>query len=176
LLQEVANLSQTIEGFASHAMNAIVNGLAEAQAIWIVALGDEAPVGSLAARLFANQRSNVRLMAEGGPQLYADLASLGPRDAVLFFTPTRGERGVAFIAEQVRVSGCSLFALADVGAPAPLQSRVVARCRGKVEGGRSVTAAVSLVQLIATQMAGRLGPRADGRRAMIEALREADSE
>jgi DNA-binding MurR/RpiR family transcriptional regulator len=176
LLQEVANVSQTIEGFASDAMNAIAKGLAEAQSIWIVALGDEAPLGSLAARLFANQRSNVRLVAEGGPQLYADLASLSPRDAVFFFTPIRRERVVTFIAEQVRASGCPLFALADIGVPAPLESRVVARCRGTVEGGRSLTATVSLVQLIAAQLAVRLGARAGGRRAMIEALREADRE
>jgi DNA-binding MurR/RpiR family transcriptional regulator len=176
LLQEVANLSQTIEGLASDAMNAVVQGLAEAPAIWIVALGDERPLGGLAAHLFAIQRSNIRLVAEGGPQLYADLASLGPQDAVLFFTPTRRERVVAFIADQIRACGCTLFALADVGVSAPLGSRIVVRCRGTVESGRSFTAAVSLVQLISAQLAVRLGARAGARRAMIEAVREADSD
>lgn len=174
LSQEMASLARTLEGLSSEALRLATERLAGAERIWIGAFEEDAALGRLALGLLSPLRPGVDLIADGVTPIFNKLVSVGPRDTLLLVTLGKRADPARFAIEQAESAGCSLVVVTNLWQQAPLGSPVMMRCHAAPgASGGSATAAVSVLQLLARQLAARLGERATGRQALIASLREA---
>ena len=173
LSSELTALAQTLEGFGSEALRSMVDRLATAERVWLAAFEFDAPLGPLAQSLLTVARAAVHLLGDGAMPSLDRLASFGPRDAVLMIALGGRTATTRFVVEQAQAAGCSLLVVTDLHRPSPPGSHAVVRCRAQTGGlEASVTAAVSVLQFLARQVAARIGKRARDRAALIDTLRE----
>ena len=173
LADEMTAIARTHEGLNSETAKKMVERLAVAERIWIGAFGEDAPLAPLAYSQLASVRSNVNLLSDGVTAIFPKLASMGPRDVL--FVITLGDRSseTRFAMEQAKAAGSGLLVVTGLAMASPIGSDVVIRCHAhsSMPNG-SITAAVSVIHLIARQLGLRLGDRSTARRAMIEGVKE----
>ena len=173
LADEMTAIARTHEGLNSETAKKMVERLAVAERIWIGAFGEDAPLAPLAYSQLASVRSNVNLLSDGVTAIFPKLASMGPRDVL--FAITLGDRSseTRFAMEQAKAAGSGLLVVTGLAMASPIGSDVVIRCHAhsSMPNG-SITAAVSVIHLIARQLGLRLGDRSTARRAMIEGVKE----
>ena len=173
LADEMTAIARTHEGLNSETAKKMVERLAVAERIWIGAFGEDAPLAPLAYSQLASVRSNVNLLSDGVTAIFPKLASMGPRDVL--FAITLGDRNseTRFAMEQAKAAGSGLLVVTGLAMASPIGSDVVIRCHAhsSMPNG-SITAAVSVIHLIARQLGLRLGDRSTARRAMIEGVKE----
>lgn len=174
LADERVALTRTLEGLNSETLRAVVERLATADRIWLLALDDDAPLGLIAESLLLSVRENVHVIADGRTSPLTRLASVGPRDALMLIALGQRSTEVKFVIEQATSAGASPVVLTGLSRPAPPGADLVLRChaRSAMPDG-SLTAAVSMLQFLTRRLAERLGTRAVSRKALIENLREA---
>jgi len=174
LVEEITALARSHEGLSSETLKAMVDRLAAADRIWIAAFGDDAPVAPLVQASLSAVRGNVQLLADGVSSIFDRLVSIGPRDTLLLVALSERLGETRFAVEQARAAGCSLLVLTNFALSSPVGTDVLVRCHAhSAMPDGSVVAAVSIVQLIARQLAARLGPRASTRRALLDGIKEA---
>lgn len=173
LAEELTALARTLEGLNSETLRAAVERLALADRVWLLALDDDAPLAPLAESMLLSVRDNVHMLADGRTSPLARLASVGPKDTLLFITLGHRSAEARFAIEQVSSAGATLIVLTNIVLASPIGADLVIRChaRSGLPDG-SLTAAVSTLQFMVRRLAERLGARAASRRALIENLRE----
>lgn len=173
LAEESSALTRTLEGLNSETLRAVVERLATADRIWLLALDDDAPLGPLAESLLLSVREAVHVIADGRAPPLTRLASVGPRDTVFVITLGTRSAEAKFLIDQASSAGTSLVVLTGLSLPSPPNADLVLRCHarsGMPEG--SLTAAVSTLQFVVRRLGERLGARAINRKALIDGLRE----
>lgn len=174
LAEEMTALSRTHEGLNSETLRAVVDRLATAERIWVLALDDDAPLAPIAQHLLLSVRGNVNLVADGQTSMFTRLISVGPRETLVYISLGPRSSDAKFAVEQVLSAGANMVVITSLSQPGPMGSDLVIRCQsrsGMPDG--SVTAAVSSIQLVARRLAERLGARATSRKALLDGVREA---
>lgn len=171
---EAANLARSLEALRPDIVAEATGLLAEAQRVWVLGLGTEEGLARYARVMLARLRPDVRLLGETGT-LAEDLAMLGPRDALLVVAmrPRQARlRPMLAFAETARAKIVYLTDPMAAGTGTRM-AQVVLRCHMASHGDQpSYTAALSVLQLIAANLASRVGARARQRLALIAEIHE----
>jgi DNA-binding MurR/RpiR family transcriptional regulator len=125
--------------------------------------------------MLARLRPDVRLLAaaEGGGA--EDLAMLGPRDALLVIAMRPRPRALKPMLAYAETARAKIVYLTDpIAAGSGTRiARIVLQCHMAAHGDQpSYTAALSVLQLVAANLASRLGARARQRLGLIAEIHE----
>lgn len=172
---EAANLARTLEALRPDVVAEATAILAEAQRVWVVGMGTEDGLARHARALLARLRPDVRQLGGGDGGSAEDLAMLGPRDALLVIAmrPRPGAlRPMLGYAETARARIVYLTDPVAAGSGTRM-AHVVLQCHMATHGEQpSYTAALSVIQLLAANLASRLGIRARQRLGLIAEIHE----
>ncbi|MEZ5668706.1 MAG: MurR/RpiR family transcriptional regulator [Alphaproteobacteria bacterium] len=170
---EVANLNRTLEALRPDVLAAATELLADAQRVWVLGLGTEEGLARYARLLLARIRPDVRLLGAEAPA--EDLAMLGPRDSVLVIAMRPRHSGIRPMLAYADTARAKIVYLTDpvAAGSGTRMARVVLQCHTASYGEQpSYAATLSVVQLLAANVAARLGPRARQRLALIADIHE----
>jgi DNA-binding MurR/RpiR family transcriptional regulator len=175
LEQEVANLVRTFEGLRSDLLTQATKQLAQAPRLWLLGLAAEEGLARHARLLFARLRPEVHLLGGHTGAWAEDLAMAGPSDALLVMALSPRPRLVLPILEHGRTTRLQTIAIVDptgVATARRLAALPLPCHAASPEPGPSHTAAFSLLRLLATATAARLGMSAVKRLELIRAIHE----
>lgn len=172
---EMANLTRTFEELRSDSISAIAEKLATAQRIWVAGLGAEGGLARHTRIHLSRVRSSVHLISENAGAWPEELASTGPADALLVIALRPWPPVMSPILDFARTTRLATIVVSD-----PTNAARVRRhgatplvCHVSTPGPEaSHTTVLSMLHLIASALAARIGASALRRRDLIEDLRE----
>ena len=172
---EAANLTRTLEALRPDVVAEATEILANAQRVWIIGMGTEEGLARYARVLLARVRPDVRIMGAVAATQAEDLAMFGPRDAVLVIAMRPRPRALKPMLAYAETARARMIYLTDpvAAGSGTRMAHVVLQCHMAAHGDQpSYTAALSLLQLLAANLASRLGPRARQRLDLIAEIHE----
>lgn len=175
LEQELASLVRTFEELRSDLLTEATGLLAAAPRLWLLGLGPEEGLAREARLLLARLRPEVHLLGGHAGAWAEDLAMAGPGDALLAAALEPRPRLVLPILDHARAARLRAVALVEPGGVAAVRrlGALPLVCHpARTPLGPSRTAAGSLLRLLATALAARLGRRAVRRLELVRALHE----
>ncbi len=172
---EAANLARTLEALRPDVIAEATEILAEAQRVWVVGMGTEDGLARYARVMLARVRPDVRMLGAADGSHAEDLAMLGPRDALLVVAMRPRPRALRPMLGYAETARAKIVYLTDpvAAGSGTRMARIVLQCHMAAHGDQpSYTAALSVLQLIAANLATRLGARARQRLGLIAEIHE----
>lgn len=172
---EIANLTRSFETLRSDFLTATAEKLALAERLWIAGLGAEAGLARHARLRLARIRAAVHLIPEDTDSWAEELASTGPTDALIVVALRPWPKAIDAILDFARTTRLSSIVITDPtgAARARRYGALPIICHIATPGPEnSHTAVLSMLHLLASAVADRLGSGADRRRDLIADLRE----
>lgn len=172
---EMANLTRTFEDLRSDVLSSAADQIATAPRVWIAGLGPEAGLASHARVALARARPSVQSISENVGIWAEELASAGPGDALLMIALKPWPKIIRAVLDFARTTRLATVVLTDPtnAARALRLNATPLVCHISTPGpAASHTAVLSMVHLLATTVAARLGMVALRRRDLIADLRE----
>ncbi len=172
---EMANLTRTFEELRSDTLSDVAERVATAQRLWVVGLGPEAGLARHARIQLARVRPAVHLVSENTGSWAEELASTGPSDALLVVALRPWPKLMSAILDFARTTRLSTFVITDPtnAARARRHGATPLVCHISTPGlEASHTTVLSMLHLVASALAARLGVIALRRRDLISDLRE----
>lgn len=168
---DTENLTRTYAALGPGTVLAVTAVLADAGSLAFVGFRKNRALAAYAVALFSAIRPDVRVLPEGPAMLADGLLDVGPDDGVVMFTFRRPQRDHGPTARTVRRHGATLITIGDLGHdPATPEAHHALVCHtGGVGVFDSMVAPMSLVNLLFTATAIRLGADAERRLAALEA-------
>jgi len=169
---EVRNLVGTYEGLDLADVARVVDLLVGAREVVFVDFRKNHPLAAYAATLLNSLRPHVRSLPERGTSPADGLLDLAVSDVVVMFPFRRAQQDHLRTSEAVVDRGATLVTIGD-RYPNPAAQRATVHLTTSTDGPGvfdSLTAAMSLVGLLATAVANRLG---DGAQERLDALEDA---
>lgn len=175
LEREVASLVRTFEELRSDTLRDAVKSLAEAPRLWLLGFGGEEGLARAARLVLSRLRPEVHLLGGHAGAWAEDLAMAGAGDGLLAFVMAPRMRLALPVLDYARTTRLRMVAVVDATTVAAAR-RVGALpivCHATASPlGLSATPAFSVLRLIATALAARLGPTATRRTELIRAIHE----
>lgn len=170
LAADSENLSRTYSGLETELIRAVTEVLADAPRLAFVGFRKNRALATYAVALFSAIRPSVRVLPEEPAMLADGLLDIGSEDGVVMFTFRRPQRDHGPTARSVRRRGATLITVGDLGHdPATPEAHHALICHtGGVGVFDSMVAPMSLVNLLFTATAIRLGGDAERRLADLE--------
>ena len=172
LTSDVQVLTATLEALDTGKLAQAIDLLAQARKLRVVGFRNSFALATYAAGVMSGIRPDVRLLPSVGLNLAEDLAGLAVGDLVLAVGFRRRPPLLRRIMMAARELGADVLYVTDhtataSAAPATLTLRCHSRGSAMFD---SYVAAVSLLNLLCSALASRLGPRAHERLSRIERL------
>jgi DNA-binding MurR/RpiR family transcriptional regulator len=175
LQAEVAALTRTFEELRSDKLSLAADMIADAPRVWLLGLGLEEGLIRQARLLLARLRPDVQVLGLQPGAWGEDLALTGPRDALVVVTTQVRPRILRPILDYARTTRMQVVTLTDpVGALwANRVSSVVLTCHPAGPGaGATATVFASMLRLLATAAAERIGRQAAQRADLIAEIHD----
>jgi DNA-binding MurR/RpiR family transcriptional regulator len=172
---EMANLTRTFEELRSDVLADVADRLAGAQRVWVAGLGPEAGLARHVRIHLARIRPAVHLVSENTGSWAEELASTGPGDALLVIALRPWPKVIDAILDFAHTTRLGAIVVTDPtsAARARRQWATPLICHVSTPGlEASHTTVLSMLHLIASALAARLGRTAIRRRELISDLRE----
>jgi len=171
---ETANISHTFQNLSHGDLQAIVEALATGERVTCLGFRTSAMVADYAAWLLGQLRDNVSVIGRGGNTLSEQISGLGPRDVVLAIGLRRRLPIFAKMLRSLRQRGVQVILITDPTSQKSVQQatwalRAEARSASLFD---SDLAANSLIHLICSLLATRVGQRARARMQEISDLHD----
>lgn len=171
---EAANISLTFQNLSHEDLEAIVKALATSERVACVGFRTSAMVADYAAWLLGQLRDNVSVVGRGGNTLSEQVSGLGPKDVVLAIGLRRRLPVFAQMLKSLRKRGVQVVLITDPTAQNSAQQadwvvRAEARSTSLFD---SDLAAISLIHLICSLLATRLGQSGRTRMQQISDLHD----
>ena len=167
---DLANLEATYAELSAAELDEAARLLAESAAVAFADFRKQFALAYYAATLFRTIRPGVRALPFLGASAVDGMLDVGPDDLVVMFPFRRPERDHEILSRAVRAAGATLVTIGDVWPnPAAERASIHFRCRTDNVGVfDSFVAPFSLINLLFTATANRLGSSAQTRLARLE--------
>lgn len=175
LTGEIANLTRTFEELRSDRLSEAAEILAEAPRLWLLGLGLEEGLARHARLLLARLRPDVQLLGAQPGAWGEDLAMTGAGDALLLISVPPRPRILRPVLDYARTTRMGIVAVVDPAsrAWAGRFARVTLACHGAgPQAAASGTTLASMVRLLASAVADRLGRSAAQRTELMAEIHE----
>ncbi|WP_445679508.1 MurR/RpiR family transcriptional regulator [Radicibacter daui] len=172
---EIANVIRTLEGLSTEVVERAVDALATAPRLWIVGQGGLSGLGSHARQLLARIRPEVWVLGAAPTTLAEDMAMVAPHDAALIISGRPRDATVRQIADFLAAARARVVEITDpVNASRAMQNgAIVLPCHlGPARQSPSLTAIVSVLQLLIDRVEAQLGRNAVRRSELIAQIHE----
>ena len=172
---EMANLTRTFEDLRSDLLGSVADRLAAAERVWVAGLGAEAGLARHARIQMARIRPAVHLVSENTGTWAEELASTGPADALLVIALRPWLSVIEAILDFARTTRLDTIVVTDPtnAARTRRHGATALVCHISSPGPEtSHTTVLSMLQLLISALAVRLGKSALRRRDLIADLRE----
>lgn len=170
LRRDVSNLERTYMGLAEDQLDAVVDGLVASRRIVFVDFRKQFALAYYAGTLFNSIRGDVRIVPAPGTSAADGLLDLGPEDLAVMFPFRRAQRDHAVTARAIVDLGTKLVTIGDrYPNPAAELASVHLVCETDGVGVfDSAVAPMSVINLLCTATANRLGLPAERRLSALE--------
>jgi DNA-binding MurR/RpiR family transcriptional regulator len=176
LQAEIANLTRTFEEMRSDTVAAAAELIAEAPRVWLLSHGAEEGLMRYARLQLARLRPDVMLLGAQPGSWGEDLALTGPRDALLIASVAPRPKILRPLVDYARTTRMNVVAITDPRGALWAQrfARVVltAHVASSRTGGASHTAIFSVLRLLSSALADRIGRAAAQRSELIAEIHE----
>ncbi|MCW6512688.1 MurR/RpiR family transcriptional regulator [Lichenifustis flavocetrariae] len=175
LQREVADLVRTFETLRSDALADVAERCAAARRLWLVGLGPDAGLARYTRALLAPIRPSVMLLGDDPESWPEDLASAAGDDLLLMVAVQPWPKALPRLLQFAGTTRMGVIAITGPRSQAKVlrHGGLALVCHGSNAGTQwSSTAAASMIALVATAVADRLGSTADRRVDLIRTLRE----
>lgn len=172
---ESANLTRTFEELRPDVLNAAAEQIAGAGRVWVAGLGIENGIARYLRILLTRIRPGVHLISENATTWPEELASTGPNDALIIIAVRPWTRQIATVLTFARTTRLKSVVITDPTNTGRAQRKdaTVLNCHVSTPWEElTQTSVLSMAQLLATAVAGRIGGRAAARRELIADLAE----
>lgn len=170
LTADTENLTRTYAALGDGVLEAVVTAVADAGCLTFVGLRKNHALAAYATALFGAVRPRVRLLPDAAGALADGLLDVTGGDCVVMFVFRRPQRDHGPAADTVLERGATLVTVGDLGHdPASARATHHLACHtGGVGVFDSMVAPISLINLVFTATALRLGGEAEARLADLE--------
>ncbi len=175
LQREVADLVRTFETLRSDVLADVAERCATARRLWLVGVGAEAGLARYSRAVLALVRPSVLLLADDPETWPEDLASAAGDDLLLMVAVQPWPKSFPKLLQFTKTTRMGVIAITGPKSQAKVlrHGGIALVCHGSDDGtSRACTATTSMISLIATSVAVRLGSSADRRLDLIRTLRE----
>jgi len=170
LNRDLQNLGRTFQSLRPEAIGEAVELLAGARCVWIMGFRNSHALAHYARSVLTTIKPDVRLVPGSALEVAEDLASLSARDAVLAIGLRRRPQLFRRLLALVNRRGVPIVMVTDpTASTATRHATVVLRCHNWGSAMfDSCASAISVLNLLCSRTAARLGPAARDRLAVIE--------
>jgi len=170
----IDNIRATADGIAPETLAAICEAAVRARRVFMIGLRNGFGLAQHAAHYFGLIKEDVRVMPSTGSSMAHELAGIGKGDLVLCFAFRRRPRKLPAMLSELRGAGAVAVLITDISASESARAAThVIRCRCHSSAPfKSFTAAVTLIDYLATAVAAQLGERSVERFRHIDRMVE----
>lgn len=175
LALELANITRTFEEMHADSLRQVARMILEAPRLWFLGLAEDAWLARYACGLFSRLRPDVHVIGLNDGALAADLAMMGPRDAVIVFCQSRQPREFKAVLSFAKTTRVNIIALSDRSNLPTIKrfATSVLFCHVSSYGLiPSSTTLVSILRLLAIAYAGQASDTASRRSGLIDEINE----
>lgn len=174
LNNDLANVTRTFESLRNEIVTAAVDALAEAPRVWVLGLRNSYAMAHYARFLLVMLKPDVRLVPVGGLSFAEELVAMAAGDVLLAIGFRRRPRILKALMENARDRGVKVILLTDLTAyQTPKSAVFVLRCHSRPSYfSDSYTAAMSVLNYLASSLALKLGGPARERLDAIDTLHD----
>lgn len=174
LQAEMGNLGRTFEALRTEAVTEAVDHIADAHRVWIAGFRNSYGLGHYARFLMSMLKSDVHLLPIGGLSFAEELINMTPEDVVLAIGFRRRPQILRTLLRKAQAIGTTVIFITDLSASVTAKdAHIVLRCHSRAPYlFDSYTAAVSVLNFLASALTMKLGAEASERLRRIDDLHD----